>query len=121
MERYLYFATTTAPDSTTSTEEVACFPASKLSHFEMSNATDLKLFFTSEQEADEDSGRNYPVVSLDITSGKHKETIEDIVKAITEPSIAGSNAFVTVADGANSAFCSSHISACASIVVVEAA
>ena len=119
MKKFLYFSKGTI-DSTTSTEEVACFPADKLSHFEMSNATDMKIFFTSEQEADEDSGRNYPVVSLDITSGKHKEVMEDITGAI-----ASANAInvpmITVADEENSKYVSSHITACASIVIVEAA
>ena len=119
VEKYLYFSKGTI-DGTTSTEEVACFPASKLSHFEMRNATDLRIFFTSQVEMDNDSGIDLPVVALDITSGKHKEVMQDIVQAIAEPSIAGSNVFVNIADEENSLFCSAHITACASIAVVDA-
>ena len=49
MKKFLYFASG-APDSTTSTEEVACFPADKLSHLEMHTATALRLYFSSNQE-----------------------------------------------------------------------
>ena len=38
MENYLYFASA-APEGTASNEEVACFPASQMSHFEMATAT----------------------------------------------------------------------------------
>jgi len=120
MERYLYFATSTAPDGTASTEEVAMFPAGQLSHFEMASATALRVYFESSQENDADSGIDAAHVILTVTSGKHKEALQDIVKAIAEPSIAGSNAFVTIADKANSDFCSTHITDCASIAVVDA-
>ena len=119
MENYLYFASAAA-DGTASTEEVACFPAGQLSHFEMASATSLRVYFESSQDNDADSGIDAAHVVLTVTSGKHKEALQDIAKAITEPSIAGSYMFVNIADSANSAFCSTHITACASIAVVDA-
>ena len=118
MENYLYFAKG-AIDSTTSTEEVAMFPVSKLSHFEMSNTGDLRLFFTSGQETDNDAGLDHSVVALDITVGKHKEAMQDIVEAINRPS-GGNFGFINIADSEKSVFCSEHITACASITVVDA-
>ena len=117
---YLYFATGTAPDATTSTEEVACFPADKISHFEMRNATDLRIHFTSQVEMDNDSGIDLPVVALDITSGKHKEVIKAISKAANNP-LAVDGGFVVIADSANNDFVNSDITACASVAVVDAA
>tara|TARA_A100001515_G_scaffold138682_1_gene132490 strand:- start:1110 stop:1469 length:360 start_codon:yes stop_codon:yes gene_type:complete len=118
MKNMLYFSKG-AIDGTTSTEESACFPADKLSHFEMRNATDLRIFFTSQVEMDNDSGIDLPVVALDITSGKHKEVMQDITEAINRPS-GGNFGFINIADEENSIFCSEHITACASISVVDA-
>ena len=118
MKKFLYFASG-APDSTTSTEEVACFPADKLSHLEMHTATALRLYFSSNQELDEDSGIDAPVVALTITSGKHKEVMESITGAISSASAINSP-FIVVADSENSVFLNSHITACASVAVVDA-
>jgi hypothetical protein len=118
MEKYLYFASA-APDGTASSEEVACFPSSQLSHMEMASATSMRVYFNSNQEQDL-SGVDSAHAVLTIATGKHKEAMEDIVKAIAEPSIAGSNVFVNIADSEKSAFCSAHITACASIAVVDA-
>ena len=63
--KFLYFAKS-APDGTTSTEEVAMFSVDRLSHFEMANATDMKIYFESNQEVNKDVDN--AVVSLDITS-----------------------------------------------------
>ena len=119
MDKYLYFASA-APDGTASTEQVVMFPANQVSHFEMASATSIRVYFESSQENDADSGIDAAHAVLTITTGKHKEACQDIAKAITEPSIAGSNMFVTIADSENSAFCSTHITACASVAVVDA-
>jgi hypothetical protein len=118
MKKFLYFSSG-APNATTSTEQVACFPIDKLSHFEMRNATDLRIHFTSQVEMDNDSGIDLPVVALDITSGKHKEVIEAITGAIASAS-AINVPMITVADVENSTFLSSHITSCG-ITVVDAA
>jgi hypothetical protein len=118
MKNMLYFAKG-AIDGTTSTEEVVCFPADKLSHMEMQNTGDLRLFFVSGQETDNDAGLDHSVVALDITVGKHKEVMQDITEVINRAS-GGNYGFITIADSENSVFCSANITACASITVVEA-
>ena len=118
MENYLYFASAAA-DGTASTEEVACFPASQMSHFEMATATALRIYFESSQENDADSGIDAAHVVLTVTTGKHKEAIQDIVAAINRPS-GGNFGFINVADTENSVFCSENVTACTSIAVVDA-
>ena len=118
MENYLYFASAAA-DGTASTEEVACFPAGQLSHFEMATATSLRVYFESSQENDADSGIDAAHVVLTVATGKHKEAIQDIVEAINRPS-GGNFGFVNIADSENSVFCSTHVTACASMAVVDA-
>ena len=115
MDKYLYFSKGTI-DGTTSTEEVAMFPVGKISHFEMANATDLKVYFESNHEVNKDVDN--AVVSLDITSGKHKEVLADITGAINAH--PNGDPFIVVADEENSKYASAHITACASIVIVDA-
>ena len=129
MKKFLYFSAG-APDGTTSSEQVACFPADSLSHFEMHTATALRLYFNAGQEGSALTNTNYsdtgtagsidnPVVVLTIDSGKHKEAIEAIAGAV-----ASANAInvpmITVADEENSKYISPFISACASLAVVDA-
>tara|TARA_R100000541_G_C1838086_1_gene75399 strand:- start:109 stop:468 length:360 start_codon:yes stop_codon:yes gene_type:complete len=118
MENYLYFASAAA-DGTASTEEVACFPAGQLSHFEMATTTSMRVYFESSQENDDDSGIDAAHVVLTITIGKHKEAIQDIVEAINRPS-GGNFGFVNIADSEQSVFCSEHVTACASMSVIDA-
>ena len=118
MKKFLYFSKGTI-DGTTSTEEVACFPADKLSHMEMQNTGDLRLFFTSGQETDNDAGLDHSVVALDITVGKHKEVMEAITGAIASASAINAP-MITIADEENSKYIDGNITACASISVVEA-
>ena len=117
MKKFLYFAVS-APDSTTSTEQVACFPADQLSHFEMHTATTLRVYFDSSQDQDV-VGIDAPVVALTITTGKHKEVMEALSGAVA--SAAAINApMIVVADSENSKFLHANITACASIGVVDA-
>jgi len=115
MDKFLYFSKGTI-DGTTSTEEVAMFPVGKISHFEMANATDLKIYFAASQEFNKDVDN--AVVSLDITSGKHKEVLQDISAAINAH--PNGDPCIVIADEENSVYASAHITACASVVVVEA-
>ena len=119
MEKYLYFATA-APDGTTSTEEVIMVAASKVSHYEMRNATDLRIYFDKgvAQEVLGGDGDDQNSVALDITSGKHKEVMETIAGAIASASAINSP-FIVVADVENSKFISPHITSCV-ITVVDA-
>ena len=118
MDKFLYFAAG-APDGTASTEEVVLFPVSQISHFEMASATSLRVYFESSQENDADSGIDAAHAVLTVTSGKHKEAIQDIVEVINRAS-GGNFGFINIADSENSVFCSEHITACASIAVVDA-
>ena len=119
MDKYLYFATG-APDSGGGDEEVLMIGENNISHFEMATATSLQIFGKTgvDQEA-QAANDNHVAITLTITSGKHKEAMEDIAATINGP--AHSNGFAVIADGENSKFCSDHIDACASIVVVDSA
>jgi hypothetical protein len=116
MKKMLYFAVS-APDGTASTEQVACFPADQLSHFEMSTATQMRVYFNSNQEQDL-SSVDSAHAALTITTGKHKE----VMAALTQIINGGphSDGFVVVADSENSVFAHANITACASIAVVDA-
>ena len=129
MKKFLYFASG-APDATTSTEEVACFPVETLSHFEMHTATALRVYFNAGQEGSKLTGNlddgtgaagsiDNPVIVLTITSGKHKEAIEAICGAIASPA-AINTPMIVVADSENGVFIDSSITACASLAVVDA-
>ena len=117
MKKFLYFSAGT-PDGTASTEEVACFPADQLSHFELASATSMRVYFNSNQEQDL-SGVDSAHAVLTITSGQHKEVMEAICGAV-----ASANAInvpmITVADEENSSYIHANITACASIAVVDA-
>jgi hypothetical protein len=118
MDKYLYFASA-APDGTAGTEEAVCFPATQMSHMEFASATSLRVYFESSQENDADSGIDAAHVVLTVATGKHQEAIKDIVAVINRPS-GGNHGFISVADSEKSVFCSTHITACASIAVVDA-
>ena len=118
MKNYLYFASAAA-DGTAATEEVVCFPADQMSHMEMASATSMRIYFESSQENDADSGIDAAHAVLTITTGKHKEAMQEIAEAINRPS-GGNFGFITIADSENSSFCSTHITDCASIAVVYA-
>ena len=113
----LYFASA-APDGTAGTEEVACFPAAQMSHMEMASATSMRVYFNSNQEQDL-SGVDSAHAVLTVTEGKHKEAMQDIVEIINRAN-GGNYGFINIADSENSVFCSTHITACASIAVVDA-
>ena len=118
MKKFLYFASAAA-DGTASTEEVVCFPADQLSHMEMATATQMRVYFESSQENDADSGIDAAHAVLTITTGKHKEVMEAIAGAVSASGIV-SAPMVVVADSENSKFVSPHITACASIAIVDA-
>ena len=114
--KHLYFAAA-APDGTASTEQVVMFPVSQVSHYEMASATSLRVYFESSQENDADSGIDAAHVVLTIASGKYNQALNDIAKEIAN---AYGDALITVADEVNSKYVSSHITACASIAIVDA-
>jgi hypothetical protein len=117
MKKFMYFASA-APNSGAADEEVACFPVDQLSHFEMATATQMRVYFHSNQEQDLSSVDSAHAV-LTITSGKHKEVMEALAGACASPS-AINTPFIVVADSENSKFLHPDITACASIAVVDA-
>ena len=116
MDKFLYFAAG-APDGTASTEEIVMFPVAQLSHFEMASATSLRVYFNSNQEQDL-SGVDSAHAVLTIASGKYKEALQDITAAINAH--PNGDPFIVVADEVNSKYASAHVTACASIAVVDA-
>ena len=117
MDKMLYFASG-APDGTASTEEIVMFPVAQLSHFEMASATSLRVYFESSQENDADSGIDAAHVVLTIASGKYKEALQDITAAINAH--PNGDPFIVIADEVNSKYASAHVTACASIAIVDA-
>ena len=118
MKNMLYFASG-APDGTAATEQAVCFPADQMSHFEMASATSMRIYFESSQENDADSGIDAAHAVLTVATGKHKEAMQDIVEVVNRAS-GGNFGFINIADSEKSVFCSTHITACASIAVVDA-
>ena len=120
MKKFLYFASATI-DGTDASEEVACFPVERISHFEMKTATDLRIYFDSTvgQETntgDADIHVDHAYVSLDVTTGKHKEVIEAITGAIASaPAI--NNPMIVVADNQNSKYLHPNITSVGIFVV----
>ena len=117
MDKFLYFASA-APEGTASDEEVVLFPVAQISHFEMASATSMRVYFESTQENQGTSGVDAAHVVLTIASGKYKEALQDIVSAINAH--PNGDPFVTVADEVNSVYASAHVTACASVAVVDA-
>ena len=117
MDKMLYFASA-APDGTASTEEIVMFPVAQLSHFEMASATSLRVYFESSQENDADSGIDAAHAVLTIASGKYKEALQDITAAINAH--PNGDPFIVIADEVNSKYASAHVTACASIAIVDA-
>ena len=119
MDKYLYFATG-APDAGGGDEEVIMIGENNISHFEMHDATTLKIFGKegADQEAQAD-GDNNIVITLTVDTGKHKEALEDIASTINRG--PHSNGFCVIADDENDVFCSAHITACTLIDVIDAA
>ena len=117
MDKMLYFAAA-APDGTASTEQVVMFPVAPLSHFEMASATSLRVYFESSQENDADSGIDAAHAVLTIASGKYKEALQDITAAINAH--PNGDPFIVIADEVNSKYASAHVTACASIAIVDA-
>ena len=117
MDKMLYFAAA-APDGTASTEQVVMFPVAQLSHFEMASATSLRLYFESSQENDADLGIDAAHAVLTIASGKYKEALQDITAAINAH--PNGDPFIVIADEVNSKYASAHVTACASIAIVDA-
>ena len=93
MNKILYFATSTDPDGTSSTEEVVMIPYERFSHAEMGSNTSMVLYFNAVTETHENN--NYTYIELTITDKTHKSVMRSISKAIND---APSDGFVVIAD-----------------------
>ena len=117
MDKMLYFASG-APDGTAGTEEVILVPVENISHFEMDSATRLNIHFKGVEQEKAADGTDASLVGLTITSGKYKEALQDITAAINAH--PNGDPFIVVADEVNSKYASAHVTACASIAIVDA-
>jgi len=122
MENYLYFATG-APNDSGANEEVVMIPASRLTHFEIAGTASLDLWFESgvSQETnigDGDISPNHTRVNLVITATTHKAVMQTIANAISDG--AANDGFTVIADGENSIFIHSGITACNAIEIIGA-
>ena len=116
--KFLFFCSG-APDSTASSEEVAMFWASDISHFEIETPTSLLIFLkrgNDQEEASSTYSRSNISVRLTILTGSHKR----VMKAIAEACTNLMSSFVVVADSQNSVFISPDITACAGIAIPDA-
>jgi hypothetical protein len=122
MNKYLYFGTA-AVDDTASGEEVVMFPIDKLSHYEFATSTQLRAYFDAGQEVETtrtlaSNAVNKTVVVMTVATGKHKEALQDIASAVNAH--PNGDPCVVIADSENTVFASAHITACASIDVIDA-
>jgi hypothetical protein len=101
--KYLYFET----DGDGS--DGVCIPASSVVGIDCAANTAIIVYFADLGGANSNDGK----VTLTVTANKTKEAAEDIAKAIYQ----GAETFVTIADDQNSEYVSSHITACAAIVL----
>ena len=109
MEKYLYFMEATDGQFDTA-QDAVCYPVSSFQGFSASGTqTTLLLHFSGILGQDEDA---YDVVTLTITSDKHKEVITSIVQAITGAKAPHSDGMIVVSDDANSVFLDSRITGC---------
>ena len=114
-EKMLYFMEQT--DGTfNAAQDMVTYPLSSFQGFSASGTeTTLLLHFSGVLGQDEDA---YDVVTLTITSDKHKEVVQALTQAFNEG--PHSDGFINIADDVNSLYVNSAITSCA-IAVVDAA
>jgi len=115
-EKYLYFRGQSGTDD--GSDDSCCFPLSSLTGLLPASNTTLSVFFKSMKQYDGDAISSSDVVTADIvtltiTEDKHREVIQDIMD-----SILSNDTMITIGDDrAPTSFCSTNISAVASIVI----
>lgn len=106
---YLYFYKGTA-----ASDAGVAYPVSSLRCVEQTGDGTIEMHFTPLEVTDvvagapADSNRQNDSVILTVTSGKEKEVMEDIAKAVNE-SVVFSSGFVNIADDENGLYVSSNI------------
>ena len=109
MEKYLYFCKGGSGDKLfNAAHDVAVYPVSSFRGFtnQTTTQTHLGMLFAP-IEGQIDNADVSDVVTLTITSDKHKEVIEAILAAIDAPKVAGTGkSMIVIADAPNSEFLS---------------
>tara|TARA_R100000458_G_C8008397_1_gene73554 strand:+ start:89 stop:439 length:351 start_codon:yes stop_codon:yes gene_type:complete len=106
-EKMLYFMEQTNGQFDAA-QDMVTYPLSSFQGFSASGTqTTLLLHFSGVLGQDEDA---YDVVTLTITSDKHKEVVQALTQAFNEG--PHSDGFIVVADDANSVYADSRITAC---------
>ncbi len=108
MEKFLYFMEQT-DGQFDAVNDAVCIPVSKFKGFSITDQTTLDMYFEPVIEVTGADGDNNLKVALTVASDKHKEAMSDISRAISH----GREPMITISDGSNSIFASSHVTACA--------
>ena len=101
MEKYLYFCKGGSGDKLfNAAHDVAVYPVSRFRGFSNQTTTQTHLgFLFAPIEGQIDNADVSDVVTLTITSDKHKEVIEAILAAIDAPKVAGTGkSMIVIAD-----------------------
>ena len=113
MEKFLYFMEQT-DGAFDGANDAVCRPVSAFAGFGVTNTTTLDLYFKGLLE--DSGGTNHDKVTLTITTNKHKEVME----AISDKMVYGTDPFIVVADDSNSVFIHPDVTGC-DITVTAAA
>jgi hypothetical protein len=106
MKKFIY-ARSAADD----TDTALAIPYHSIRSIHLFSATSLRIQFIGD-----DGG--LALARFTINTGKHKEVMKAIAESINR--LGGDFGFVNIADSETSTFCSEHITACASITVIDA-
>ena len=111
MEKYLYFRTVADQADDDGNDDSHIFPASRLTGMYPGAAGTLILSFLSVLNFDAGVDANQEVtsdlVTLNITSRRHKEVMQTITRAINSSGTAYGDGFITVADDVTTTYLTS--------------
>jgi len=115
MEKYLYFRTVADQDADDGNDDSHVFPASRLTGMYPGTDGTLILSFLSVLNFDAGVDANQEVtsdlVTLNITTHRHKEVMQDITRAINAQGPQYGDGFITVADDVTTTYLTSSASA----------
>ena len=120
MEKYLYFRTVADQDADDGNDDSHLFPASRLTGMYPGADGTLILAFLSVQNWDAGVDANQEVtsdlVTLNITTHRHKEVMQDITRAINAQGPQYGDGFITVADDVTTTYLTSTAAADETVV-----
>ena len=120
MEKYLYFRTVADQANDDGNDDSHLFSASRLTGMYPGAAGTLILAFLSVQNWDAGVDANQEVtsdlVTLNITTGRHKEVMQDITRAINAQGPQYGDGFITVADDVTTTYLTSTAGADETVV-----